>query len=66
MFGSTECERVCLVEILTDFSIRIDLNCEFVLLKILLTLFEKIKYAVLVTGWQAAHGVQMKCLMLVQ
>lgn len=57
MFGSTESARVCLVEILTDFSISIDLNCEFVLLKILLTLFQKMKYAVLVTGWQAAHGV---------
>lgn len=57
MFGSTECARACLVEILTDFSISIDLNCEFVLLEILLTLFQKMKYAVLVIGWQAAHGV---------
>lgn len=57
MFGSAECARACLVEILTDFSISIDLNCEFVLLEILLTLFQKMKYAVLVTGWQAAHGV---------
>lgn len=48
---------VRVVEILTDFSISTDLNCEFVLLKILLTLFQKMKYAVLVTGWQAAHGV---------
>lgn len=46
-----------MVEILTDFSISTDLNCEFVLLKILLTLFQEINYAVLVTGWQAAHGV---------